>query len=250
MKSLAQPPPPISFYTQSIPQELPPTYLPTTATDQALDYNAAAFVPQFQSQLDPMASFYVPTSSRSTSLVAATQPTTTVTKAYAEVSSGVVPPGLVSVEAQSKVISKWIKGVKRDFIPLTIRSTLYEPPKPDTPPSNQWPFGYDPIWSEDILTPPIVSKGMNYRWDLIHGVFFCSPTFHCRPFLRPSSRLSWLQLIWKCPRSPCLISMPLIRRWSTQWVEQRLSLEEWRHQQLLEEGGSEGFKPIFILILV
>lgn len=68
-------------------------------------------------------------------------------KTYVDVQASAAPP--------SKLISKWIKGVKRDFIPLTIRSDLYEAPKPDTPPATLWPFGYDPIWSEDILSPPI-----------------------------------------------------------------------------------------------
>lgn len=62
---------------------------------------------------------------------------------------------IVATDRPPKIISKLIRGVKRDFIPLTIRSNLYEPPKPDTPPTNVWPFGYDPIWSEDLCSPPI-----------------------------------------------------------------------------------------------
>lgn len=85
-----------------------------------------------------------------------TGPTTAAQKSYADLQAAAHPPGLVPGEAPpAKLISKWIKGVKRDFIPLTIRSGLYEPPKPDTPPSKVWPFGYDPIWSDDICSPPI-----------------------------------------------------------------------------------------------
>ena len=62
------------------------------------------------------------------------------------------------------MISKWIRGIKRDFIPLTIRRGLYEPPKPDTPPAKVWPFGYDPIWSEDLESPTMVLVSQPFCW--------------------------------------------------------------------------------------
>lgn len=167
------------YMPTNMPQALPPAYLPsatpTPVSDQTLDYNAAAFVPQFNSQIDPMASFYAQQSSskamiatsRAGSLAAAAAPTTAqltslIPKSYADLQSAIVPPGL---EQSSNIISKWIKGVKRDFIPLNIRAALYEPPKPDTPPGKLWPFGYDPIWSDDILSPPVdmVSEGILYN---------------------------------------------------------------------------------------
>lgn len=58
--------------------------------------------------------------------------------------------------------SKWIKGVRRDFIPLSIRSMYYEAPKPDTPPTKVWPFGFDPVWSETVESPKIESVRVSF----------------------------------------------------------------------------------------
>lgn len=142
-----------------MPLALPPAYLSTaSAADQALDYNAAAFIPQFSSQVDPMASFYAQQTANSTATTRAGSLAATssvIPKSFTEVQATAVSQAIVGAEVPQKMISKWIKGVKRDFIPLNIRAALYEPPKPDTPPTKVWPFGFDPIWSEDILSPPV-----------------------------------------------------------------------------------------------
>lgn len=55
---------------------------------------------------------------------------------------------------------KWIGGIKKNFLPLNIQSMFYEPPKPDTPPSKIWPFGFDPVWSETAAedSPKIIDS--------------------------------------------------------------------------------------------
>lgn len=104
--------------------------------------------------MDPsMASLYSQPEINPTAARGGQQSMSMVAKSFVRdvpVSSRIVP-----TDRPPKIISKLIRGVKRDFIPLTIRSNLYEPPKPDTPPTKVWPFGYDPIWSEDLCSPPI-----------------------------------------------------------------------------------------------
>lgn len=162
----------MNYYPQTaIPPSVPTSYAPTSSSTDMLDYNAPPFIPQYANQVDPMTSFYgqstsvpppAPTATSRAGSLAATAPPQpqTTGKAYAEchtTSSGTVPPpGIMGLEPRSKMISKWIRGIKRDFIPLTIRRGLYEPPKPDTPPAKVWPFGYDPIWSEDLESPTMV----------------------------------------------------------------------------------------------
>lgn len=78
--------------------------------------------------------------------------------------------GVPAAPTNTPKVTKWIKGVKRDFLPLSIQSMLYEPPKPDTPPSRLWPFGFDPIWSEDVCSPTIDIVSVSFNSTRKEGI--------------------------------------------------------------------------------
>lgn len=149
---IAPPPPPIAHLNQAIStQTIPATYtVIDSARARSIDYNA----PQFMTSLYPRettATMMIPPQKTNESKFMDGK------QQHQKQQSRVVP-----YDPSPKMVSKWVKGVKRDFIPLTIRSVLYEPPKPDTPPTKNWPFGYDPIWSEDICSPPIDLVSFTY----------------------------------------------------------------------------------------